>query len=252
MPSIISIIFFAFLCLSYATLFNSNLTFAPLSFLKPNSKVKFPFQIPSSNRQYSNEPCQIDSNCASPRTCSTRTLQPCTSTDTDCTCADPNNLACSTSSDCLPNDRCYLSNAFSQCFSCNFEPSQVLDGSPADGGNYGGGGVCISVDALSHLDRSMPVYNRDRRASVLCDKSENCATSGHVVVFHGTAMTMTDYCRQPSETCARRVKLVNSPRMTLGLRVASNSRDLAYTAFAASRETIVEKFVVKASVRMGL
>lgn len=255
MSSIIILVLFSLCYLSIATPYKSNLTSVYLSFLKAEAKPGQSFPITSSNRQYTGDFCETDSECTSPRGCYNVNDQRCTSSDSLCICASLNDVVCDTSSDCLPYDRCY-SGSGGVCISCNYDTSDV-NSSPIDAGNCDGsvideGGVCISVDALSHLDQSMLVFSTDRRASVLCDKFENCATSAHIVVHNGKAMTMSDYCGQHSVFCVRRVRLVNSPRMKIGLRLGSNSDHLKYTAFAASKETFAEKFVLKSLVRMGM
>lgn len=112
--------------------------------------------------------------------------------------------------------------------------------------------VCISADALLHLDESSLVFKKHRRGAVLCDTHENCATPGHIVLYRGEAMPMSRYCALNDISCVRRVTLVNSPRMKIGLRIASRSRDLKFTALAAARETWVERFFLKLLVSLGV
>lgn len=121
-------------------------------------------------------------------------------------------------------------------------------------GNNGGPGssACIAIDSLSSFDTSELVFKDHRRASVLCDQHESCATPGHIVVYQSIPMSMSTYCAQKNISCSRRVKLVNSPRMKRGLRVLSNSKDLEFTALAAAKETRLEETVLTFAVSMGI
>lgn len=120
-----------------------------------------------------------------------------------------------------------------------------------DGNNSNGGNICIAVDALEGYDMGSLVFKTHKRASVLCDQKENCATSGHMVIYKGEAMAMSTYCGIPGISCVRRVKLVNSPRMKMGLRVPSKSDDLKFTALAASKDTKIEKMVLRTLISLG-
>lgn len=110
----------------------------------------------------------------------------------------------------------------------------------------GKGGGCVDVRALE--GRPL-VYARHRRRVVLCDSGESCATPGHVVVWKGTAMMMKSYCALVR--CQRSVIWVNSPTYARGLRVASRTGGLEYTAFAAKYETTVEERALAVAVRAG-
>lgn len=111
--------------------------------------------------------------------------------------------------------------------------------------------VCISVDALAGYSREELVYESHRRAGVLCDQFGNCATPGHMVVYHERAMMMRTYCQQPGLSCVRRVKLVNSPRMKRALRVPSKSANLKFLAFAARMQSRSEEVILSQLVRFG-
>lgn len=111
--------------------------------------------------------------------------------------------------------------------------------------------VCISVDALMHMHPSTLVFASHRRASVLCDHFQNCATPGHMVVFKQKPMSMKNYCAQTGIVCVKRVKLVNSPKMKLGLRINSRSKHLKFTALAAAKETWVETAALKLVLNLG-
>lgn len=269
---------------------------------------------------YTLELCRRDSDCAPPRTCIvTENLKNCTDSDFECHCISLANVICSSSSDCLENDKCYGSDDLDQnyCLSCNVDvdedelqavdegncesssstqgtpqppqsespratlsataspkpsrshaaqestsaaaaPSQA--GSPASpvgsntppaGSPIAKVGICISADLLEHLEPSELVFGTHRRASVLCDRFGNCATPGHMLIFRGTPQSMHDYCARYGGTCVRRVKLVNSPKMKLGLRIASRSLDVQFTAFAAAKESWVETTMLRIILRMG-
>lgn len=123
---------------------------------------------------------------------------------------------------------------------------------PKPGGSpIAGPRVCIAVDALEQLPSSALVYATHRRASVLCDQHENCATPGHMVLFNKVAMSMNDYCARRNVSCVKRVKLVNSPKMKMGLRIPSKSKSLQFTALAAARETWLETTILKVVLRLG-
>lgn len=112
--------------------------------------------------------------------------------------------------------------------------------------------ACIAVGSLSRagVTEANLLYASHRRASVLCDKDGNCATGGHVVVWQGMPMMMRTYCAQHA-SCVHRVMFVNSPRMRSGLRVASATRGLSFSAHAARFETVVEEKLLSALIRAG-
>lgn len=107
--------------------------------------------------------------------------------------------------------------------------------------------VCVDVKALEGMDL---VFTKHVMASVLCDEFGSCATKGHIVTYHGEAMMMMSYCELVG--CVRKVLLVNSPVRRRGLRVASRTEGLEYTAFAARFATRVEEVVLSAVVKIGM
>lgn len=217
--------------------------------LRLQSRLHAKSAIVANMRQFTFEFCSDDSDCAAPRTClSEATRGSCAVGETRCACVHPNYLYCSTSEDCLQNDRCVSSLSSSQCLSCNLNTSDVT---VLDNGNCGSN-VCIHVSALAHLDPSLLVYKQHKRAVVLCDGQENCATPGHMVIFKNVPMSMTTYCKQALVTCVRRMKFVNSPRMKIGIRLPSRSNDLVYTALAAPGETFLEKTVLRTLLYLGV
>lgn len=109
---------------------------------------------------------------------------------------------------------------------------------------------CIDAVALSHLPRSQLVFRSDRRASVLCDAWNSCATRGHMVEFNGRMMSMATYCKKHAE-CFAKVMAVNSPKMRRGLRIRSKSPALMYAPLAARYESRFEESVLKLLPLLG-
>lgn len=113
--------------------------------------------------------------------------------------------------------------------------------------------VCIAASSLTHMDSSQLLYQSHRMAGVLSDGYDNCATPGHIVEYRGTLMMMKTYCSlQDISGCAKRVRKVNSPKMSMGLRIVSNHRDLRFTALAARFETKAEENVFQSLTRFGI
>lgn len=111
--------------------------------------------------------------------------------------------------------------------------------------------ICVAIDSLKHLHNVEFVYKSARRASVLCDKSETCATPSHIVVYDNQVLTMRDYCMLIEEGCTKRIKLVNSPQMKAGVRLPSASGHLIFTPFAAQFNTKLEKLFFRGIVKLG-
>lgn len=112
--------------------------------------------------------------------------------------------------------------------------------------------ICIAIDSLKHLPGIKYVFKSAKRAVVLCDNSETCATPSHIVIYKGQVLTMKDYCGFVDGGCTRKVKLVNSPKMESGLRLLSRQKHLVFTAFAAQFNTRIEKLFFKGIVKLGL
>lgn len=110
--------------------------------------------------------------------------------------------------------------------------------------------ICIDAEALVDMSSSQLVFKTARRASVLCDTKNSCATAGHMVTWQGHTMMMQTYCTLHA-SCVRRVKSVNSPRMQRGLRVRSRTDGLHFTALAARYESKVEETVLRNVVSLG-
>lgn len=110
--------------------------------------------------------------------------------------------------------------------------------------------VCIGAHSLGHLARQDLVFERDRRARVLCDANNSCATPGHIVVWKGDPMMMRRYCEVV--WCEKKVLPVNSPKWRRRRLVPSFTRGLQFTTFAARWASTVEEGVLVAAVRVGL
>lgn len=115
-----------------------------------------------------------------------------------------------------------------------------------------GDGVCVDASLLSGIAQKDRVFSSDRRASVLCDDSGTCATSGHMVVWKGEPMAMQRYCSIIGSKCTTQVRWVNSPRYSRGLRLTSRTDDLLLTPLAAKWNTRGEHLVLGLAVRVGL
>lgn len=120
----------------------------------------------------------------------------------------------------------------------------------ASGGPSPEGGVCVDARILRHLKQEELVLQRHVRARVLCDPDDNCATDGHMVMYRGQAMMMRTYCQRIS--CVERVMYVNSPRYRRGIRLASNTKDLQFTAFAAKYSSTAEETILSMATRIGM
>lgn len=112
-------------------------------------------------------------------------------------------------------------------------------------------GVCIDASALRHLPQHQLVFPSHQHASVLCDRSGSCATSGHMVVWQGRAMMMKSYCALQDVMCQRMVKMVNSPRMARSLRIASRTGGLTFTSLAGRFETRFEEMCLSKIIHLG-
>lgn len=110
--------------------------------------------------------------------------------------------------------------------------------------------VCVDATALRHLPREELVFENHAFAKVLCDQQGSCATSGHIVSFHGQIMMMQTYCDVVG--CEKQVMEVNSPRRRRRLRVPSKTNGLEYTAFAARFSTRTEEVLLKGLIRLGM
>lgn len=112
---------------------------------------------------------------------------------------------------------------------------------------------CIAIDALEHMHRDSLVFSEHLRSSVLCDRFGSCASAGHIVQFHDRFMTMSTYCRSHVENgCLKTVRLVNSPRMSKGLRIPSRTDHLQFTALSARYNSRVEERLLTFALHFGL
>lgn len=184
----------------------------------------------------------------------------CDNSSTKCICLGSE--ACSSSSDCDTAERCVTGRPngssrvpdFSICYVCGENPNSLnVDGIEwEDADRNDCPGVCVSVDALADLSQHELVFPVHRRASVLCDGFENCATPGHMVLNNNEPMMMRTYCDHLPNGCKRRVKYVNSPRMKAGIRILSKSQHLQFLAFAAAYESRTEETLLRGLVRLGM
>lgn len=110
--------------------------------------------------------------------------------------------------------------------------------------------VCIDARLLSHMKEGELVFKNHILATVICDTNKSCATPGHMVLFEGVAMSMRRYCGRVG--CTTELAHVNSPRYRRGLRVATNTKALEFTPFAARYESRVEELFLTAMLRLGL
>lgn len=124
----------------------------------------------------------------------------------------------------------------------------------AGGGNALGGGdgegACVDARLVRHFAHHELVFERHVLRRVLCDEHDSCATAGHLVVYKGNPMMMRSYCLAVG--CDMKVIHVNSPRLTRALRIASNTKQLEFTTFAARFETRAEERILSIAIRVGL
>lgn len=199
---------------------------------------------------FTGDSCRNTSECVSPRQCRAGGVE-CSGNSSDCKCRTTSDLSCATSFNCDRNSRCidYPNVGTGECFACNRTVDQLPENADAiDDGNC----VCIASDLLNTLNVSALVFKSHRIAHVLCDHLENCATPGHFVIFNNIPMSMATYCTQHNITCRPDVKLVNNPKMKLGLRIPSHSNYLKFTPFAAAKQTLVEEIALRIIVALGL
>lgn len=221
------------------------------------------------------ELCRNSTSCESPRTCvDIYTLvssdsAPCTNETAQCVCRPPTLASCTASANCTVGERCTTNSNFtgdatlnfSLCVSCEHldtlafyaftNVDAALDNCADAKQSQSESDPCVAVDSLPGFTASQLVFAQHRRSAVLCDVHGNCATPGHFVVFDGVHMTMRRYC-QVADGCRRTVKLVNSPKMTRGLRVRSKSARLQFTAFSARYGSMVEEIGIKLLLWAGL
>lgn len=112
---------------------------------------------------------------------------------------------------------------------------------------------CIAIDALEHVHADNLVFSQHLRSSVLCDRNGSCASAGHIVQFHERFMTMGTYCRSYAKNgCLKTVRLVNSPRMSRGIRISSRTDHLQFTALSARYKSRIEERLLTFALQFGL
>lgn len=221
-----------------------------------------------STRQFTADACTSNSDCSSPRNCFDRQdnslpYTECTSSSTSCFCSvSTGDTLCSSSSTCLTGDRCVTSSStgVTLCISCKLtETLGQVELMTVDSGSSCNVDItptptplaCIAISSLGDLQPSELVFSIHRQATVLCANLNNCATPGHMVEYKGIPMMMRSYCKI-SLDCITKVRLVNSPRMSVGLRLSSNSENLTFTALSAQHETKLEESVLHGLLRFVL
>lgn len=228
------------------------------------------------------EPCKTSYDCKGKRFClSPLGFKICRSSESGCKCfLSDASLECDVG-DCLNDgEGCFERNGNQTniCYSCQAgqgeegfgtkdldcaspspSPRPSLTSSPSVSpesskptSSPGDSPVCIAANMLTGVQRSDLVYAEHKRAQVLCDENGSCATDGHMVLYRGVAMMMATYCDLDAVNCRREATVVNSPRMRRGLRIASRTTGLEFTAFAARFVSKLEERALRGLVRFGL
>ena len=208
--------------------------------------------------------CSSSSECADGRICINADRETCSAGEA-CICVPSDGPEpCTSSADCSTAGEvcvqvsegrvCYSEeNATALGFPIVDDGSSCSDGDTSNiqsGGNDNDDEVCIDARALGHVSTNGLVFEKHAVSRVLCDENNSCATRGHMVVFRGHAMRMSTYC--DSVGCIEAVIEVNSPRFYRGMRIASNTKGLEYTVFAARYDTQAEESLIRMAVRLGL
>ena len=208
--------------------------------------------------------CTSSSECVDGRICLDADPDTCPAGE-NCFCVPSGELEqCTSSADCsTAGEVCVQVSEGRVCYSEENATALgfpiVDDGSSGDdgdisniqlGGNDNDDEMCIDARALGHVSTNGLVFEKHAVSRVLCDENNSCATRGHMVVFRGHAMRMSTYC--DSVGCIEAVMEVNSPRFYRGMRIASNTKGLEYTVFAARYDTQAEESLIRMAVRLGL
>lgn len=188
--------------------------------------------------------------CKKPRKCYDLTGDEpliCQTSSTLCGCAPEHLFLCESSSTCDDGERCMDFGTAQICVSCEyntniFQGLNAVDNGAGNCKSSSSEDPCIAVDSLQGFTADQLVYPAHRRASVLCDEFNNCATAGHIVSYKDMPMMMKNYCSQHGVQCKRTVKLVNNPRMKRGMRIPSQSEHLKFSAFSARYGTSFEEY----------
>lgn len=199
------------------------------------------FALPAPTIQTSNGgECTSDAQCADNLECREVDLGRCDSDSLKCYCLPTKPVRlCESDSECGDDMGCLEFAGGSTCIE-----SELLE-------IIRDAGVCIAIDHLNEFDTDELVFADHRKASVLCDKDNNCATAGHIVVWNGKGMMMKSYC-DLIDGCTKKTVMVNSPKWKRGLRVKGNGQGLEFSALAARYETKAEEAVMDIAVRMGI
>lgn len=200
-------------------------------------------------KNYTYNSCNTGSDCEANRKC-INVLTQCCCGDTPesvCMCLPPRHTFCSSDDDCV--------DAEEECLRTKVDPPRCVSRTAREnfaGETFEDGGVCIAAVHLQHIASDNLVFARNVPARVLCDQFESCATAGHMVVFHGVAMTMATYCGKIGNRCSVRQMTVNSPAYKRQLRVASRTAALFFTPFSTSHETWLEERFLQVAIHLGL
>lgn len=174
--------------------------------------------------------------------------------EVECRCATPDDIRlkeCSADADCRQGEEiCQTVAGVSGKRCVGSSPSDLTYGLLPD---YVPPEPCIAVEELEPHTHLKLVFKEHRRGSVLCDGSGSCASAGHIVQYDNEFMSMNSYCARHAEGgCRKTVRMVNSPRMSRGLRVPSRTDKLQYTALSARYETPMEERLLTFVLRCGL
>lgn len=230
----------------------------------PPTSTILPTETPNSLGAGSLELCDLNDICAPGRICGSFDTLTATALNMStcsfsepcyCYASDALHRFCESSSNCLDGDRCMKEEArgASVCVSCNGAADDLGFDLAAidDGAGHCPDEVCIATSLLSSFSDEDLVFKSHFRANVLCDLDENCATAGHILIYKGEVMMMRSYCERKEISCKKRIMAVNSPRMRVGLRVATRSKDLEFTALAARLESKFEEVLLRHLIHLG-
>lgn len=199
----------------------------------------------------------LDSNKLGDQLCK-RLLEEDDSTQCRCAVADEIILTpCNVDSDCEDGEEICQSVGGvdgKRCIGKN--PSRVLDSMLPDWSppsSAPGAEPCIAVDALKHIHADNLVYREHLRSAVLCDANGSCASPGHIVEYGNAFMSMNSYCKLHAlNGCTQTVRMVNSPKMSRGLRIDSRTTNLKFTALSARYQSQIEERILSLALAVGL
>lgn len=237
-----------------------------------NATPRPPFPLASSEATYglTGDICtSAKEDCKDGRSCLSITGELCSADSSFCICTGLL-TACESSDACVKGERCIETGKEPTrfCGSCNhnFKNGEFVDeietncdygADPEESPNESPDvqptpEICISVEALSHISKADLIYAEDIKSTVLCDNDNNCATSGHMVIWNGMPMMMRSYCNLVLYGCKRQIRFVNSPRMKRKTSIPSNSKLLRYSALSARFQTSLEERLLRILILYGV